>query len=157
MPARPGNESARARALERFRFIGGAGEDAAVLRALVAQDAGELAGIDTRDRDDALRLQIVGERLLGAEIRGKYRQITDDQAGGMDFGGFDILGIHADIADMRIGERDDLARVARIGQDFLIPGDRGIEHHFADRRTGGADRMTTKDRAVGECEKCWGK
>ena len=146
----------RAREFERLHFIG-AGEDAAVLRALVAQDARELARVDARDRDDALRLEVIRKRLLRAEVGSEHRQVTDDQAGGMDFGGFDVLGIHADVADMRIGQRNDLAGVARIGEDLLIAGDRGVEHHFADRRTGGADRMTTKDRAVGECENCGGK
>lgn len=72
----------------------------------------------------------------------------------MDFGGFDVFSVHTDIADVRIRQGDDLLGVARVRQDFLITGDRGVEHHFADRVTGRADRMTTKNRAVGECEDC---
>ncbi len=70
----------------------------------------------------------------------------------MDFRGFDVFGIHADVADVRIRKGHDLTRIARVGQDFLIAGDSGVEHDFADRMPGGADRVTTKDRAVGECE-----
>ncbi len=70
----------------------------------------------------------------------------------MDFRGFDVFGVHADVADVRIREGHDLARVARVSQDFLIAGDSGVEHDFADRMAGGADRVTTKDRAVGERE-----
>jgi hypothetical protein len=128
----------RARQFERFRFVV-AGEDAAVLRALVTQDARELAGIDVGDRDNTLVSQILRQGFFGAKIRCKHGQITNDQAGGMDFRGFNVLGIHTDIADVRIRQRDDLLGVARIGQDFLITGDRGVEHHFADRVTGCAD------------------
>ena len=58
--------------------------------------------------------------------------------------------IHADVADVRIGERDDLPRIARVRQDFLISGHRGVEDHFADRRALGADRPAAKYRAVGQ-------
>ena len=40
---------------------------------------------------------------------------------------FNILGIDAVVADVRIGHRDDLTRVGRVGEDFLIAGHRGVE------------------------------
>jgi hypothetical protein len=39
--------------------------------------------------------------------------------------------IDTGIADVRIGQRDDLPGIARVGQDFLIAGHRGVEHHLA--------------------------
>lgn len=57
-----------------------------------------------------------------AEIGGQERQILDDQAGGMDFRGFDILCIDPDITDMRIRQGDDLPGIAGVGEDFLVTG-----------------------------------
>ena len=68
------------------------------------------------------------------------RQVLDDQPCGMDRRRFGILVIDADVADVRIGQRDDLPAVARVGQDLLVAGERGVEHHLADRAAGGADR-----------------
>ena len=41
-----------------------------------------------------------------------------------------FLNIGASIANMRMRQRDNLLRVGRIGQDFLITGDRGVEHNL---------------------------
>src|ERR1700675_5188214 len=56
---------------------------------------------------------------------------------------------------MRIRQRDDLAAVRRIGQDFLIAGDRGIEHDFAGGDAGRANRRAAKHRAISEDEDGW--
>ena len=40
--------------------------------------------------------------------------------------------VDADVADVRIGQRDDLPCVRRIGQDLLVAGHRGVEHDLAD-------------------------
>ncbi|MNN22188.1 hypothetical protein D3C81_1355370 [compost metagenome] len=125
-----------------------ASQDAAVLGALLAQDAGQLAGIDAGDRHHLFLLQVVREGVFLAEIGGQDRQILDDQAGGMDFRGFDILRIDTVVADMRIRQRDDLPRIARVGEDFLVTGDGGVEHHFTDGMAGSANGIATKDRAV---------
>ena len=51
---------------------------------------------------------------------------------------------------MRIRQRDDLPAVARVGEDFLVAGERGVEDHLAGRRAGRADRSAHEHRAVGE-------
>jgi hypothetical protein len=110
MPARPGKERASSSALRFRRLVAlGAGEDGAVLGALLAQDAGQLAGVDAGDGDDVFGLQVIGQRLGGAEVRRQQRQVADDQAGGMHFGRFDVFRVDAGVADVRIGQRDDLA------------------------------------------------
>ena len=48
-------------------------------------------------------------------------------------GRFDVFDVGADIADMGKGERDNLARIGRVGQDFLIAGNRRVETDLADR------------------------
>jgi hypothetical protein len=45
--------------------------------------------------------------------------------------GFLILGVGADISNVGIRQADNLARVARIGEYFLIPGEARIENDFA--------------------------
>ena len=64
----------------------------------------------------------------------------------------DVLGVDADVADVRIGERDDLPGVRGIGEDLLVAGHRGVEHDLADGHARGADRAAAEHRAVGERE-----
>src|SRR5262249_22220104 len=68
----------------------------------------------------------------------------------------DVLGIGADIADMREGEGDDLPGIGRIGQDLLIAGHRRVEADLADRDARGARARSFDDRTVGEHEQCRG-
>jgi hypothetical protein len=51
--------------------------------------------------------------LAVAPARRFARQVADDQAGRVDAARLEILGIRADVADVRVGERDDLAGVPR--------------------------------------------
>ena len=50
------------------------------------------------------------------------------------------------VADLRIGEDDDLAGIGRIGENFLISGDGGIEDNFAV-----PFRARTKTTALEDC------
>ena len=63
---------------------------------------------------------------------------------------FDVLPIDAGVANMRISQRYDLAAVARVGEDFLITGHRGVEHHLTDRAAGRTDSLAKKYRPVGK-------
>ena len=92
-----------------------------------------------------------------AEIGVSQRQILDDQAGGMDLRRLDVLLADAVAAHVRIRQGDDLLAVARVGEDFLVTSERGVEHHFADRVASGADRGAGEDRAVCECKDCGGQ
>ena len=42
-----------------------------------------------------------------------------------------VIGIRSDVSNVRIRQADDLPRVARVGENFLIPGKAGIEDDFA--------------------------
>ena len=55
---------------------------------------------------------------------------------------------------MRIGQGDDLARVRGIGEDLLVTGHGGVEHHFADGEAGRADGFALEHGAVFEREDC---
>jgi hypothetical protein len=84
------------------------------------------------------------ERLCGAVIRRLADRCADDEPARRRGGRLDILAVGADIADMREGEGDDLAGIGRVGQDFLIAGDRGVETDFADRLARRADAAPPK-------------
>jgi len=59
-----------------------------------------------------------------------------------------IFLIGANIADMRISKADDLARVARIGKDFLITGETGIKNDLTAAAGAGARGAPVKDSSV---------
>src|SRR3546814_11329878 len=65
---------------------------------------------------------------------------------------FDIIWVRADIADVRKGEIDDLAGIARVGHHFLIAGHRGVEAHLAHGCAFCAKAMSPQDRAVRQNE-----
>ena len=82
------------------------------------------------------------------QLLGEQWQVADHEAGGIDLRGFQILGRGAGIADVRIGERDDLAGVGGIGEDFLVSGQRGIENDFASGVALGSDGLAAEDGTV---------
>ena len=49
---------------------------------------------------------------------------------------------------MRIGQRHDLSRIGRIGKNFLVTGQRGIENNFASGIAFGADRLAVEDGSI---------
>src|SRR6267154_1581672 len=51
---------------------------------------------------------------------------------------------------MREGEGDDLPGIGRVGQDFLIARDAGVEADLADGASRGAESVAPEYRAVGE-------
>ena len=126
--------------------------DAAGLRALLAQDAGELARVDLGDRDRVAAAQEVGQRLGCAPARMQQRQVADDEAGRVHEVRLVVVRVRAGVADVRVGQGDDLARIGRVGQDLLVSRHGGVEHHLARRRAGRADGNAPKHGAVLESQ-----
>ena len=129
-------------------FASGQRQNAAVLCALGAQQSGQLAGVDVDDRHCVFAHQVLRQRHGRAEVGRQQRQVFDDQASGVDLVGFDVFQVDPVVADVRVRERHDLPAVAGVGEDFLVAGEGGVEHHLADGGAGGSDRVTNKDRAV---------
>ena len=125
-----------------------AGLKTAVLGALLAQQTGQPSGVDIGDADDALAPQIGVETLRHAEVAGQDRQVADDEARGLNAVGLLVLRVGPDIADVGVGQGDELAQIRGIGEDLLISGHGGVEHHLADARSIGADRRSPEDGAV---------
>ena len=144
--ARGGQRALRRIGLHRL----GTGHDAAGLRAVVAQDARQLARIQAGDADDAMPREAGRQTLLTAPIAGQPRYVTYDQPGRVHGSGLGIGCVAAGIADVRIGQGDDLPGVGRIAEYLLVAGDGGVEHHLAHGLAGRANADALEDRAVFE-------
>ncbi|MNS94212.1 hypothetical protein D3C72_1284230 [compost metagenome] len=131
--------------------------DGAILCALVAQQAGELAGVDVGDGNGLGALEVGRQCFGAAEVAGQEWQILDDQACSIDFVGLNILSVDPVVADVRIRECHDLLAVTGVGKDFLIAGHGGVEHHLAGRGALRTNRVANKDRAVCERQDGGGK
>ena len=133
-----------------------AGDEARVLRTLVAQDARETPRVDIGDADDVVAAQVVAERFLRAPVVVETRHVAHDQTGRVNADRILRRRVAAGVADVRMRERDDLPRVGRIGQDFLIAGDGRVEHRLANGFALRADGNAAEEAAVCECKKCFG-
>ena len=81
-------------------------------------------------------------------VAGDWRELAHHQA--FDIGARGLIIIHAGsvVADLRIGEDDDLAGIRGIGEDFLVAGEGGVENNFPGPFGEGAKTPTLEDRAV---------
>ena len=92
--------------------VGLGGGDADAHRAALAQVAGQRAGVDAADADDALVAQLVVEAADAAPVGRHAGGVADDVAGDPDARGLGVLVVHAGVADVRGRHHDDLAVVA---------------------------------------------
>jgi len=96
--------------------------------------------------------------LGGAEVRRVGNVGLEDDADCAAAGGwrqvFDVFLIGADIADVREGEGDDLAELGRIGQDFFVTGQCGVEADFGLYLAGCADPRSLDHCAIGKNKHC---
>jgi hypothetical protein len=53
---------------------------------------------------------------------------------------------------VRIGQTDNLARIAGVGENFLVSGEAGVKNDFAAAARDGAGRAAVKDAPVFERE-----
>ena len=81
------------------------------------------------------------------------REFADDQPFDIGLGRFFVVEVRANVADVRIGEADDLAGIARIGENFLIPSKASIENDFAATAGASARRTAVKYSSVLERER----
>ena len=108
-------------------------EDADPHRAALAQVAGERAGVDAADADDALRRR--ARRRACAALRqfdATRERVAHDVAGDPDPARLRVLVVHAGVADVRRGHDDDLAVVRRVGERLLVAGHAGGEDGLAE-------------------------
>src|SRR5690606_40927397 len=97
------------------------------------------------------------QRRAAAPAARAARDVAHDQPGRPDPAGLVVLAGAAGVADVGIGQGDDLAGVRGVGEDFLVAGHGRVEHDFTDGKAGRADGYAFEDGAVFEREDCrWG-
>ena len=106
---------------------------------------GQVAGINACNPDPAMFCQPVVEMLLCTVARRIGNVLAQDAAKGDRFGVFDVFVVGADIADMGEGKGDHLTGVRRVGHDFLIARDRGVEADFTNDLSSGPDAASPKN------------
>ncbi len=124
--------------------------DYRVGRARQADAAGQRAGVDPGEPDLEVALHPVVEAALGAEIARDRGVLAHDAADRAFDVGFDVLGIGADVADVRESEGYDLPGVGGIGHHLLVAGHRGVEADFTDRTANVAEALAPYQSAVRE-------
>jgi hypothetical protein len=110
------------------------------------------AGVDVPDNGNLVTIEIELSGFAGSPIRSDLGKFANDQGFDVRPMGFFVVEIGADVADVRISEADDLARVARVGENFLVSGEAGIENDFAAAARDGAGRAAVKYAPVFERE-----
>ncbi len=119
-----------------------------------SQVAHQRASIDPGDHRHAARGQELAGGFIRSPVAGKGRKFAHDEALDVRLRRFIIGLVRAVIADFGIRQNDDLPAVRRIGENFLVSGNRGIENDLAcpfDRRT---KTLSLEDRAVFQGENC---
>src|SRR3989454_2819536 len=99
-------------------------------RTLQADVTHQSARIDIRNGRYAVLRQVGLEALRRPPVAGHWRQVADDESFEERLPRFDVLGIDAGIADERIGHRNDLTGIGRVGKNFLVARHRSIENDF---------------------------
>ena len=121
--------------LARLGLAGLGGEDPAPHRAAVADVAHERPRVDAGDRRTP---QSASQSSQPPSAVGRVLavlRLAHDHRAGVDAVGLHRLGADAVVADQRVGEGDDLARVGGVGDRLLVAGHRGVEDDLAgDRR-----------------------
>ena len=119
----------------------------------IADQAREPTCVDAGDAADPEAAQQTVERTLTPVVALAASHLTHDHTTTERTGRLEVGGIDAVVADVRVGESDDLTRVAGVGDHLLIPRQRRVEHDLAtgDTTDGfGADQFTFEHTAVGQ-------
>ena len=113
------------------------------------------ARVSTPDMPTMPRAVSHWSQMLAGPIAGglRYRRVDNaapDTGGGGEIRRLDVLGIGAGVADMREGKHHDLPGIGRIGEDFLISGNRGVEANLARGLSNRANAEALNNQAVGQ-------
>jgi hypothetical protein len=124
----------------------------------VADVAGEPARVDAGDAREPVRAQEGVEVAVAAPVAPPPGEVADDDAPAVRGDGL-VVGRHrAVVADVGVGERDDLSGVGRVGDDLLVAAEGRVEHDLAARHAArglGTDGLALEHRAVGQDEDCF--
>jgi hypothetical protein len=100
-------------------------------RADSANMTDERARINIPDSGNLMTVQIELRRFRRPPVRGDLRKLAHNERFNVRPRRLLVVKIGTHIADVRIGQADDLARIAGVGENFLIASEAGIENDFA--------------------------
>ena len=107
-------------------------------------------GVDAGDANYPMLLEPGRQALLAAPAAGPWGQLAGNHPARMGPIGLLVLGVNARIAQFRIGKGDELALIARVGDDLLVAGHAGVEDHFTNRATAGPKGLTAQHQTIGQ-------
>ena len=90
-------------------------------------------------------------RTLRAPVGGYGGKFPHDQRFDVGNRGLFIIEVSSHISDVRIRQADNLPRVARVRENFLISGEAGIENDFAATTCAGPRGASSKNSSIFEC------
>src|SRR4051794_23826863 len=93
--------------------------------------ADQRAGIDLGKHRNRVALHVLVGHLFRAPVGADGRELADDQALDVGLGRFVVGVVGAVIANLGVGEDDNLPGIGRIGGDFLITGKGSIKNDLA--------------------------
>src|ERR1700676_123075 len=108
--------------------------------------------IEVPDYRNAVAVQVMLRGFRGAPVGGQARKFAHDQRFDERPLGFLVIDIRTYIANVWIGEADNLAGIAGIAENFLIAGEAGIKNDFAAAPRAGACSAPVKESSVLERE-----
>ena len=121
--------------------------------ALVAEMTGEPAGVDPGDAGDRAPDEELLEGPGRAPVARTVAEIPHDHPAAVGPGRLVVGGIDPVVADLGVGEGDDLAGIGRVGDDLLVAGEHGVEHRFPGGHPAlglGADGLALEHGPVGQ-------
>lgn len=131
---------------------GAVGGDDAAERAEFSDMKDQRTSIDVPDDGDFVAIQIELGALRGAPVGRYLRELSNDERFDVRTRGFFIIEICPHVADVGIGEANDLPCITGIGENFLITGEAGVENDFAAAACNGASGTAVKYAPVLERE-----
>src|SRR5215469_4759124 len=125
------------------------GEGEAPLRSSpVANAADQAARINPRDPNEIAIFQPPVHGTPGSPVSGGTNVLSQHETATPGKTRLDVLVVGPDVADVRECEGDDLTRVGRIREDFLVARHRGVETHFPHGLSERAEAPSPEDRAI---------
>ena len=122
--------------------------DDAALRAVGAEVAHDRAGVQVLDGGNLVALQELLAVLAAAPVAGNRAELTNHQAFNVRTRRFVVVGVGAVVADLRIGQNNNLAGIGGVGEDFLLTGDGSIENNFPVTFAFGAVAFAAEDAPI---------
>jgi len=138
----------RARLGDKLLCRCGIGRYDATQRADIPQVANQRPRVDIPNDGDFVAFEVFLCGFARTPIGSERREIANNERFYVGSRRFLVIQVCADVADVRIGEADNLAGVAGIGEDFLVTGKAGIKNDFAAPAGASSRRAAVKDSPV---------